>query len=333
LHDLVPCDSAGFFWIDEHLEISNLFAEKLLTPDLMQLYFRRFYRYGEQSFRTSFKQRVQGATAVVIPGSEPDFYRSDYYNLIWRCLDAHHVMYAVIRDRGRVLGQLSLYRTSRDPWFAAAERDRLLSVARYMEHALSASLATMDDWTTWKFAMEEKSGLIVLDPQGKLLQASPEGRRLLFLASHPRVSKAEMDRYQDEVPRALVELCLRLERVFASNDGPPPVLHLDNVWGHFEFRAYRMDATPGAPHACIGVVARHEEPLPVTLLRAMKALPLSAKQKEIILLLARGDSHQQIAKQMNISLNTAQYHTKQVYEKLDVHDRQQLVRQLLQPAR
>jgi hypothetical protein len=28
LHDLVPCDSAGFFWVDEHYAMSNLTADQ-----------------------------------------------------------------------------------------------------------------------------------------------------------------------------------------------------------------------------------------------------------------------------------------------------------------
>jgi DNA-binding CsgD family transcriptional regulator len=329
LHDLVPCDSTGFFWVDERYEMSNLCAEKMLTPDLMRLYFTRFYHNGEQSFHTGFKERAQGALPIAAAHYDASFYRSDYYNLIWRHLDAHYVLYAVIRERGRVLGQLSLYRTSRDPPFAPADQDRLAGVAQYLAHGLNAAPANRSDWNALVPDLEQASGLMILDRQGKLLQASAQGRRLLFLAAYPRISRATLDHFRGDVPSALVDLCINLGRVFKGESAPPPVLHVENAWGRFEFRAYWMDGTPGAPDGSIGVTARHQQSLPLAMLRAMKTLPLSAKQKEVILLLARGDSQQNIARQMNVSLNTARYHVKQVYDKLDAHDREQMLQRVL----
>jgi DNA-binding CsgD family transcriptional regulator len=329
LHDLVPCDSAGFFWVDEHYEMSNLCAEKMLASDLMRLYFSRFYHKAEQSFQTGFRERVRTGAPVEVTNFDESFYASDYYNLIWRYLDVHRALYAVIRERGHPLGQLSLYRTSKDPPFTPPERDRLGSVIHYIAHGLSAAPTRTEDWKGLIQDTEQASGLIILDRNGKLVQTSTEGRRLLFLAAYPRISPATIGSGMDDVPLTLASLCTNLGRVFRGETAPPPALHMHNAWGRFVFRAYCMGDDPNATDALIGITVQHQESSPLTLMRAMKTEHLSAKQKEVILLLARGHSHQEIAREMNVSLNTANYHMKQVYDKLDAHDRGEVLQKLL----
>lgn len=332
MHDLVRCDSAGFFWIDEHLEMSNLCAEKMLTPELMRLYFTRFYNNSEQSFQAGFRGRAKDVRAIAAAHYDESFYRSDYYNQIWRQLDAHYLLYAVIRERGRTLGQLSLYRTSRDPPFTEAEEQRLAGVVQYLAHGLTAP-AKGGDWNALVPQSEQASGMMILDRYGKLLQASPEGRRLLFLAAHPHISRSSLDRFRGDVPPALADMCVNLGRVFKGETASPPSLYVENPWGCFEFRAYWMEGMSGAPDGSIGVTVRHQEPLPLALMRALRKLPLSAKQREVVFLLARGDAQQDIARQMNVTLNTAHYHVKQVYDKLDVHDQQQMLKRVLESYR
>jgi DNA-binding CsgD family transcriptional regulator len=320
LHDLVPCDSAGFFWVDDSHEMSNLYAEKMLPPDLMRLFFTRFYHSADQPFRGGFEARAKRGPPIAVAAFDTDFYRSEYYNLIWHHLDAHHVLYAMIREGGRVLGQLSLYRTARDPPFGREDQERLAGVVRYIAHGLSPAPAHQGDWTTLAPDAAEASGLLILDREGRLLQASSQGRRLLFLAACPRICGDALAALRSDVPAPLADLCVNLGRVFAGEPAPPPALHVRNAWGDFDFRAYWMDGAPGASDATIGVTVCHHECAPIALLRAMKALPLSSTQKAVILMLARGDSQQEIARQMNVSLNTTHYHVKQIYEKLDAHD-------------
>jgi DNA-binding CsgD family transcriptional regulator len=61
----------------------------------------------------------------------------------------------------------------------------------------------------------------------------------------------------------------------------------------------------------------------------MKALPLSAKQQAVCLALAQNRTHGEVAERLNISLNTVNYHVKEIYTKLDVHDRSGMVERLL----
>ena len=324
LHDLVPCDSGGFFWVDESGEMTNLYAERLLPCEAMAIYFTRFYDGGTQPFRMEFTRRVKGGAPLAASSFADEFYRSDYYNLIWRHFDAHHALYAIISEHGRPLGQLSLYRARKDPPFNAADQEQLGSVVRYIAHGLTTADQLGNGFDE---GPDGQSGLLIFDGEGQLIHASPQGRRLLFLATYARIARDTLGNGRDGIPPALVNLCHSLDRVFQDGDAPPPVLKVQNSWGSFVFRAYWME--PGAEGGRIGVTVQHRELLPVALVAGMKPLPLSPKQREVALLLALGKTHQNIAQRLNVSLNTANYHVKQVYDKLDAHDRQDVLKTLL----
>ena len=61
IREYVAADSAGFFWVDAKGEMTNLYADRMLSPGLMRVYFERHYDGGEHPFRQAFLKR---ATAV-----------------------------------------------------------------------------------------------------------------------------------------------------------------------------------------------------------------------------------------------------------------------------
>ena len=52
---------------------------------------------------------------------------------------------------------------------------------------------------------------------------------------------------------------------------------------------------------------------------------LSAREKEVINLLAGGNNYQQIADQLYISVDTVRHHIKNIYKKLHVHTQSEAV--------
>ena len=328
LHDLVPADSNGFFWVDDDYEIANLCAERMLPPDVMNLYFREFYHRQEGGFKSGFAQRARDDREITRATFSESFYRTDYYNLIWRNLNAHYAMYALIREHGKCLGQLSIYRAPKEPPFSEKDERQLASITRYVAHALKAGGHAGSSDAIYRDS--EYNGLIVFDQDGQLQHMSPQGRRLLFLACHPHISRRAIAAIPaDAVPPALLRLCADLRRILGGGEAPPPVLEFDNAWGRFVFRAYWMEHRQFGTKGIIGVLVQHQEPLTLKLLGRMRSMPLSIQQKEVILGLAKGIAHSQIAQRMNVSLNTVNYHIKQVYDKLDVHDRNGMLSRLL----
>ena len=137
IRQLVGADSAGFFWVDAQGDMTNLYAERLLPAAVMKLYFEHYYDSGESSFRHAFIERAQAFDPVIAVSPSAAVERSPYYNEVSRHLDAHHVLYGIVREQGQALGQLSLYRPKSAQAFSAVQRSELSSIMRYVAHGVS----------------------------------------------------------------------------------------------------------------------------------------------------------------------------------------------------
>ena len=324
LRELVPSDSAGFFWVDSRGEMKNLFAERMLPAEVMSLYFERYYNGREAAFRKGFLERAQSPEGVVATSADGALARTEYYNEILKRLDAHHVLYGIVREQGAALGQISLYRPSDAPAFTPRERADLASVMRYVAHGVAASESAnpVPGTGAITFQDSEDEALLVVDRHGSIRHASEKARRLLLLATTSEISPASLGAAVNERAAAVLKtLCAKLEAIARGDDSSPPVLTLESSWGRSVLRAYWLDDDQEAPGALIGIRIQRQEPMILRFVQAMGRLPLSPQQREIALLLARGASNQEIAEALGVSGNTVAYHIKQLFLKLDVHDR------------
>jgi DNA-binding NarL/FixJ family response regulator len=57
----------------------------------------------------------------------------------------------------------------------------------------------------------------------------------------------------------------------------------------------------------------------------LAAILLTPRQTEILILLKKGYSYQEIADDLSVSLNTVRKHVSNIYEKLEVNNRQQAI--------
>ena len=319
LRELVPSDSAGFFWVDSRGDMKNLYAERLLPPDVMSLYFERFYDGRGSAFRHAFLERARAPEGVMATSAEGDFTRTAYYNEILRKLDAHHVLYGIVRDQGAALGQVSLYRATDAPAFSARERADLTSVMRYVSHGVAAGLiAAVNGSASYQDTDDE--AMLVLEG-GAIRHGSEKARRLLLLATTSEINSASLGAAVNErASQALRQVCDRLQAVGRGDDSAPPAITLESKWGRYVMRAYWLDDDRSA-RAPVGVRIQRQEPMILRFVQAMGRLPLSPQQREIALAIAQGKSTQEIADALGVSANTVAYHIKQLFLKLDVHDR------------
>ncbi|MGZ5067020.1 MAG: helix-turn-helix transcriptional regulator [Usitatibacter sp.] len=321
LRELVPSDSAAFFWVDSRGEMRNLYAERMLPADVMSLYFERYYEGREASFRKAFLERAASPEGIVSTSADSELRRSDYYNEILKRLDAHHVLYGIVREQGAALGQLSLYRPLDAPAFTPRERADLASVIRYVAHGIAGDEArgSAEQYT---FQDSDEEAMLVTDRRGVIRHGSEKARRLLLLATtsdiNPESLKAAVN---ERAAAALRTLASRLDAVVRGAEPLPPVMSLDTKWGRHVLRAYWLDDDFESADALIGVRIQRQELMMLRFVAAMGGLPLSPQQREIALLIAQGKSNQEIAEGLGVTGNTVAYHIKQLFLKLDVHDR------------
>src|SRR5260221_6134325 len=100
--------------------------------------------------------------------------RTDYYSEILKRLDAHHVLYGVVREQGAALGQLSLYRPLDAPAFTPRERADLASVMRYVAHGIAGDDARpKDPAASFTYEDSDDEAMLVTD-RGGVIRPSPE---------------------------------------------------------------------------------------------------------------------------------------------------------------
>jgi DNA-binding CsgD family transcriptional regulator len=334
LRELVPSDSAAFFWVDSRGEMQNLYAERLLPADVMSLYFERYYEGREASFRKAFLERAAAPDGVVSMSADGELRKTDYYNEILKRLDAHHVLYGIVREQGAALGQLSLYRPLDAPAFTPRERADLASVMRYIAHGIAGDDARPKEAAaTFTFEDSDDEAMLVTDRGGNIRHGSEKARRLLLLATTSDINPASLKAAVNErAASALKSLAARLDAVARGEEPTPPVMTLDTKWGRHLLRAYWLDDDYQAADALIGVRIQRQEPMILRFVQAMGRLPLSPQQREIALMIAQGKSNQEIAEGLGVSGNTVAYHIKQLFLKLDVHDRAGAVERITSSA-
>jgi DNA-binding CsgD family transcriptional regulator len=329
LRQLIPAHGNTFFWAGENYEMKNVYDDNPGVLETAPLYFEEFHNKPEREMLIGFTESMQRQAGIVSMDEaflidERTYRKSDHYNLLHRPLGYDNFLRLVVRENGRALGALHVWRSGSNSQFTRNEERCLLRLQSFIAHALTAP-KTLDA----PLVDSGEAELIVADGNGKPLYLSRKARRLLTLATHPRIGSGSFPREPAALPAAVVRICQNLVGVFTGEgSAEPPVYHHRNAWGGFTFRAYKLDPTDTSS-SVVGVVIEHQEPLPVRLMRGIGKLPLSARQAEVCFHMASGLSYNEIAKKLHISPHTAVAHSRWIYDRLGVGSRTELVEKLL----
>lgn len=333
VRELVPSDSAEFFWVDARGEMSNHYAEQSLPPDVMQSYFRRADTGSEHPLFASFKTRATQPDPVTTLTFTDAFKRTELYRAVLQHLGAEHALYCVIRERNVPLGQLSLYRGRKRVSFGAKDRAAIAAVAGYIAHGLDDSFGARNPAAPdHSYRDTDHQAMLTLERNGTLRHCSSAARSLLQYVALDSLNRGTYMQQDAAIGDLLRDLANQLSPVVVHREdgaGAPPAMAVTNRWGRFVLRAYWLTDDRHAPDALIGVQIRRQEPMVLRLSQAMQRLALSPQQREVGLLLAQGKSNPEIAGALGVSLNTANYHVKQLFAKLNTHERTEVAPKLL----
>jgi DNA-binding CsgD family transcriptional regulator len=324
LREVVSFDSAGFFWVDGRGDMINMYAERMLPPALIRRYFLHHYEVQPHSFRDSFNARLAAATSVGQVSAEGSLSQSDYFKEILEPLDVYRILYCIVRDGHRPIGQLSLYRSQRTAPFSSVDAEALEGTARYLAHGLGAdSTSALSSVVSDAWRDSGLEALLLCDEDGEVESASYRAFALLAHASGEAINQTTMRGSLDRAGRSLLrKVVSQIDEQRRHNDVPAERT-VDNQWGRYRLRGYSLN------DGRFGVIVQRQEHLLVRLVDAMRTLSLSAQQREAALLLAQGLSNQELAAHMGVSINTASYHVKQLFTKLNAHDRGEVIARIL----
>ena len=329
LRRLIPSHSAAVFWVDDRMEMTGLYAERLLPPEAMARYYERHYQGTISGFRAAFGARAAAPDPVSTHRVTESERASEYFREILAKLDAYQILYGVLRDGSAPIGQISFYRGERDPPFNRADQAMLRGLLRYLADGLRPQRSTAEPVAQAQ-VVEEWLGIVT--PDGATLSASIDWSRLVRLLAMKTVAPKRAREEGRVVAEFLRHICRRFKTDGATSTD---LVHQEyaSPWGQFRIRAYRLPNPQPGRVPYIGVLIGRFEPRALALTRGAGASRLSPKQREVALLLAEGKSNQEIARALALTFNTASYHVKQVFARLQVHNRQEVEDVLLRLAR
>ena len=329
LHALVPFDAGGYVHagsdgvLQTHLEDPGIRAREVDYFD------PRILRSEGQMFHCSL--RDLGHTVHLGSGPllleqllkvpQSRMLRSDFYNVVLRPSGVTDWATLVLRAGGQRVGTLILYRYAGAPPFTREELDVLAPLQAHLAQVLQPGDLDAHD------SEVVATGLVIATDEGRLQWLSPEAETLMQQAFGWRWRGAA-----GALPAPLQELLRRLHAPALPGEALPlPQMELSNAQGWFSLRATRMAAatdTQGARQAVALHITRRMA-RGARLLSALQALGLPRRQQELAWWLARGLSESQIAERMGISANTVVYHRRQLYNRLGLQGRQELLGSLL----
>jgi DNA-binding CsgD family transcriptional regulator len=295
----------------------DLFEEKEGESEVALVERELFPTYRQRPVSDYVERRVKV--------SPSEWLRSDLYNVMYRPVGIERNLVASILGRSRLLASLVFPRTATDPAHSPREIRLLEAIVPSIAHALT------DQRRQGQLVDSDERGQLIVDATGVVQHASPEARALLLMARMPADPVPLVLQPRGiTLPDEVVRLC---QRVAAwSEDHPlstPPVWRCRNDWGELVFRVFRMEQHAGLPTPrLLSVGIERREPLRLKLLRRLGELPLSTRETELCLALLDGASRGEIAERMGVSATTAITHTRNLYTKLDVHNRMELVEKL-----
>ncbi|WP_028990329.1 helix-turn-helix transcriptional regulator [Thermithiobacillus tepidarius DSM 3134] len=322
LHELVQSNFNAFFWHDAHHRLCNLYSE-------IAVLYQQIACLGPGPALAAPMLPLVPVAGEGGPGSPKttQILERRGHAVLIAAAGEYSILQARLQQQEGGLGTLNLYRKSRLAPFTRRDAELIADILPYAAKSLQARPGGHElDWVD-----SGQSGMIVCEPDGRIRFICPQGQKLLYLAMHADTQSVPPSMPDNFFTLPSLAPLFRGWRQQLSDPGLPmpiPMARHHNAWGGFVFRAYWLPGSRLDDSSLVGIMVHFQEPQQLQWLRAVKRLPLSLKQKEVCLLLARGCSKGEIAEFLHVSVHTAVDHIRKIYGKLDIHNRVELLRKL-----
>lgn len=216
--------------------------------------------------------------------------------------------------RGTWVASMQMYRRDPDHQFTRSEVAFVRAMGGRIGDALAAAIAR-ERAALQTLPDEPASGVVVLAPDGGQAFATPAGEQWLWLLR-------EVDaRAGEPLPVPVAAAVAGLRSTGASRQRVTAPTPLGMV---------AIEASPGGAGGEVAVVLTLQQPAGPPEIPA--DWPLTPQEREVIPLLLRGASNRAISSALFVSENTVQTHLRNIYGKLEVAGRAQLLARLFRES-
>jgi DNA-binding CsgD family transcriptional regulator len=324
LRSAIPAACGQFTWCSDTGRLTNFWSDTFMPRRAawIILHHRRYEADAGIGFRDLVRFGAPTGNMRAIWGR--GFEASATHAAVFEPYGLKWFLDGVVRDAMRPYGCFALIRRRGEPDFSADEEELLARALPYVAHAMRVAAGTPR-----RFVRSGHSALIVCDGAGEVLEWSVRAQQLATLALvdainlDARIERLELAELRESLREIVKTLALRL----ADDGAVLPALVRRNGWGEFAIRGYWLAADEG-PAPRIGVLIEQSVPFEAHLLERVNATTLSARQKEVALLSAKGLAHAQIAQQLHLTTQTVKDYFKDIYARLGVGCRDEMLERL-----
>jgi DNA-binding CsgD family transcriptional regulator len=289
------------------------------------VWFERFY-FEEALGRTRDLVR-SGLVATTIEeqtGGQLDL--SLCYREAMKPAGVAHKLNAVFADRA-LWGDFELYRSVGSPAFSARELALVRRAAPHVAAGLRAATLRAQATAEPGDDGDVVPGVLVIDGRGLVTVTAAGGRLLADLGAPPAVGLRTVGELPVPVQVVLNALGRALAPMTEADRGRVPLLRARGRSGRWlTLHASASEAGDGQPVQRVVVIAP-ARPADVAWL-GLTAHGLSPREEEVVKLVVGGLSTRQIADRLFIAEHTVQRHLSNVFEKVGVRSRRELVKHL-----
>lgn len=324
LHKIVPHQHCLVMWMGEKgVEDAYTYDRQFLNH--MSLYMDRYFSVRESDIWPTIHEGLTHEYGIhhinqVLRVSRCAYEKHPLYNEIGRPADLENVVRYLVHDTRRPLATFMAGRGKRDKDFDEGHLRTLKRLRPFIDYALTTRDAIPDI-----DRCDDDNALIVTDRNGNVALLSDAAQQLLSLANGSNMA-----------PPVLSAALLRIVRMLGSiakgeHDTHPPVWRTVNSWGEFEARAYWLQ--PNEPgESKVGIYLQRRIPRALRMFDNISRLNLPPKQEEVCRLLVLDLPEERIASQLGVSTHTIVYHRRQIYARLEVNSRAELIARLSRPV-
>ncbi len=314
LRDIVKADHGGFFFCDPEGNILNLYAERMLSPAAMAHYYDQHFDAQQSGFKQAYAVRVAAARPTSRHSMSAAEQQTAYYREVLKPLGVCHFLYAVVRHGSGVLGQLSLYRDIHRSAFTDADEVALNDVLHYLGKPLSSAVPQKPLESSSAIAEES---IALVSVSGQITFADSAWHRLIQMARGQRITPGQ-------AAQNVVEMASFTQNAIdQTRAAPNQRFAVRNAWGEFRFGYKQLTSDAGETIGALTLSRLSDQGVFVA--QAAAELGLSVQQRLVVILLSQGKTNQEIATQLGVSINTANYHVKMLLKRLGIHDRNEVV--------
>jgi DNA-binding CsgD family transcriptional regulator len=225
-------------------------------------------------------------------------------------------------------GKRPLYRLKSAQAFSAAQRSELSSIVHYVAHGVSQRGRIIAG--TQAFLDSDDDVVFLIGHDGEVRQSFSAAHKLLRLATHGKFGRDEASAgSRTKQGPSLAALGGAASPGADRWRGRPAEPHPQHRLGALRIARIFHTRYPQAVEASIAVRIQRQEQTLLKFVDALSDQRLTPKQREVAVGLAKGSSNREIAAAMGVSINTVAYHIKELFLRLDAHDRQQMIAKVL----